>query len=92
MRKIKCVCAGALCAAALIGISAPNATSVKTYQVTGPLLEQTPNSIVVQKGKDRWELARDQNTKITGDLQVGSKVTITYTMVAQEVEVKAPKK
>lgn len=63
----------------------------KTYQVTGPVLEVSDSMIAVQKGKDRWEIARDSNTKVTGDLKVGAKVTITYTMSATEVEVKAEK-
>jgi hypothetical protein len=44
--------------------------------------------IVVQKGKDRWEIARGADTKVTGDLKVGSKVTIEYRMNAATVEVK----
>lgn len=63
----------------------------KTYQVTGPVLEMNDTMIAVQKGKERWEIARDSNTKVTGDLKVGAKVTITYTMSATEVEVKAEK-
>jgi len=63
----------------------------KTYQVTGPVLEMNDSMIAVQKGKDRWEIARDANTKVTGDLKVGAKVTITYTMSATDVEVKADK-
>jgi hypothetical protein len=63
----------------------------KTYQVTGPVLEVNDSMIAVQKGKDRWEIARDASTKVTGDLKVGAKVTITYTMTATEVEVKAEK-
>lgn len=63
----------------------------KTYQVTGPVLEMNDTMIAVQKGKERWEIARDANTKVTGDLKVGAKVTITYTMSATEVEVKADK-
>ena len=63
----------------------------KTYQVTGPVLEMNDSMIAVQKGKDRWEIARDSNTKVTGDLKVGAKVTITYTMTATEAEVKAGK-
>ena len=63
----------------------------KTYQVTGPILEMNDNMIAVQKGKDRWEIARDSSTKVTGDLKVGAKVTITYTMRATEVEVKPEK-
>jgi hypothetical protein len=67
------------------------AAGTKTYQVTGPVLEMNDNMIAVQKGKDRWEIARDSSTKVTGDLKVGAKVTITYTMSATDVEVKAAK-
>ncbi len=68
------------------------AAGPKTYQVTGPVLEMTGDVIVVQKGKDKWEIARDAATKVTGDLKVGSKVTIEYTMKAATVEVKEDKK
>lgn len=68
------------------------AAEVKTYQVTGPVLEVTDTMIAVQKGKDRWELARDKDTKVTGDLKVGSKVTIEYRMTATKVEVKEAEK
>jgi hypothetical protein len=68
------------------------AAPVKTYQVTGPVLEVTDTMIAVQKGKDRWELARDKDTKVTGDLKVGAKVTIEYVMTAGKVEVKEEKK
>jgi len=67
------------------------AASPKTYQVTGPILEMNDSMIAVQKGKDRWEIARDSSTKVTGDLKVGAKVTITYTMTATQVEAKADK-
>ncbi|MFZ2087232.1 MAG: hypothetical protein WAU47_01545 [Desulfobaccales bacterium] len=65
------------------------AAAVKTYQVTGPVLELTDDMIAVQKGKDRWELARTPDTKVEGDLKVGAKVTIEYKMTATKVEVKA---
>ncbi len=71
--------------------SAAFAAGAKTYQVTGPVLEATDSMIAVQKGKDRWEIARDASTKVTGDLKVGEKVMITYTMTATEAEVKAGK-
>jgi hypothetical protein len=76
----------ALCALALAG---PAGAAVKTYQVTGPVLEVNDTMIAVQKGKDRWEVARDAGTKVTGDLKVGSKVTIEYRMTATAVDVKA---
>ena len=62
------------------------------YQVTGPVLEVKNDSITVQKGSEKWEIARDKDTKITGDLKVGSKVTIQYTMKAASVEVKGEEK
>jgi len=65
--------------------------ATKTYQVTGPVLEVSDTMIAVQKGKDRWEIARDASTKVTGDLKVGAKVTIEYRMTATSVEVKAEK-
>jgi hypothetical protein len=64
------------------------AATMKTYQVTGPVLEVRPDAIVVQKGADKWEIARDAGTKVTGDLKVGAKVTIMYRMTATDVEVK----
>ena len=67
------------------------AGSVK-YQVTGPVQEVRDDALVVQKGNEKWEIARDMATGISGDLKVGSKVTVFYTMKAMKIEVKeAPK-
>lgn len=65
------------------------AAATKTYQVTGPVLEVKDDVIIVQKGKEKWEIARTPETKVTGELKVGSKVTIEYRMTATTVEVKA---
>ena len=62
--------------------------ATKTYQVTGPVLEVNNDVIVVQKGKEKWEIARTADTKVTGDLKVGAKVTIEYRMTAATVEAK----
>jgi hypothetical protein len=67
------------------------ASSAWAYQVTGPVLEVTDTKIVVQKGKEKWELARTPETKVTGDLKVGSKVTVEYSMTAKSIEVKGEK-
>jgi hypothetical protein len=93
MTKTAQWCVSALVMVALlVGMPAPSsAAPPKTYQVTGPVLEVTADTIVVQKGKDRWEIARDAGTKVTGDLKVGSKVTIEYRMTATTVEVKPDK-
>jgi cell division protein YceG involved in septum cleavage len=68
------------------------AAALESYQVTGPVLEVKDNSITVQKGKEKWEIARDKDTKVTGDLKVGSKVTIKYQMKATSIEAKGAAK
>ena len=80
-----------ICAAALLAASSLKGADAKTYQVTGPVLEITPTTITVQKGNDKWEIARDSKTKLPANVKVGSKVTIYYTMTATEVEVKESK-
>jgi hypothetical protein len=56
------------------------------YQVTGPVLDVSDNTIVVQKGKEKWEIARDKDTKVTGSLKKGDKVTVQYRMTATSIE------
>lgn len=68
------------------------AAAPKTYQVTGPILELTDTAIVVQKGKEKWEISKDAASKVNGELKVGSKVTIEYFMTAKSIEVKEDKK
>jgi len=58
------------------------------YQVTGPVLAVTDKAITVKKGSSPWTVSRDAGTQVTGDLKVGSKVTIKYHMVADTVTVK----
>ncbi len=82
----------ALIGIALLAASTSMAAGTKTYQVTGPVLEVRPDAVVVQKGKEKWEIAKDKDTKVTGDLKVGSKVTIMYTMKAATIEAKAEAK
>ena len=64
------------------------APAVKTYQVTGPVLELTDTKIVIQKDTEKWELVRTADLKVTGELKVGAKVTVKYTMTATSVDVK----
>ncbi len=62
--------------------------ATKTYQVTGPIDEVKDESIVVKKGKEKWEIARDGNTKIDGKLKKGATVKVEYRMSASEIKVK----
>src|SRR6267142_3301890 len=80
-----------LLAAGALALSSTALAGANSYQVTGPITEVNDSMIVVTKGKERFEIDRDASTKVTGDLKVGEKVTIMYTMTAKEVEVKAEK-
>jgi hypothetical protein len=64
----------------------------KTYQVTGKVVELADGLVVVEKAdKEKWELALGPDTKVTGTLKVGEKVTIQYRMVATTAEAKGGK-
>ena len=81
-------------AASVLLASAASAGPGKTYQVTGPILELTDTMIAVEKemGKnERWEIARNPSSKSDSAMKVGDKVTVTYTMTATKVEMKADK-
>jgi hypothetical protein len=91
MNNISSLCKAAACAAVLFIAAAAHAADTRTYQVTGPVLAVTPTTITVQKGDEKWEIARNANTKMKGEPKVGAKVTIYYTMTAATVEVKEPK-
>jgi len=82
----------AVCVGILLTATVAMAGAQKSYQVTGPVLEVKDNAIVVEKGKEKWEIARDKDTKVTGELKVGEKVTVEYQMKAVSIEVKAAAK
>jgi hypothetical protein len=70
------------------------AATAQAYQVTGDVDDVSPTSITVKatggKNKgEKFELARTADTKVTGDLKKGSKVTVEYVITAKSVEVKA---
>jgi hypothetical protein len=74
--------------ALLLTASAALAAGPKDYQVTGPVLDLTDDVIVVQKDKEKWEIGRNKDTKVTGELKKGSRVTVHYKMIATSVESK----
>jgi hypothetical protein len=80
-----------LTAAALLLASGTALAADHEYQVTGPVTEVTDTSITVLKGKEKWELARNANTKAEAQPKVGDKVTISYTMTATSIQVKEAK-
>lgn len=91
MKMFKPLTAVAFAGSLLLAASVFAGPQAKTYQVTGPVLEISDTLIVVQKGDDKWQLSRDKDTKIEGELKVGAKVTVHYRCVAVDVEVKGDK-
>lgn len=85
MKKVLCV--GIILVFATLAFAA----APKSYQVTGPVLDIKDDVITVQKGNEKWEVARDKATKVTGELKVGQRVTVHYQMKATEIEVKEEK-
>jgi len=65
------------------------AGTAKTYQVTGPVVDVSADTITVKKGNDNWEIAKDASTKTSGDVKKGDKVTVMYRMTATSIESKA---
>ena len=55
------------------------------------MVEVTDTKIIVQKDKEKWEIARTAQTKTNGTPKVGDKVTVYYTMTASSIEVKPGK-
>lgn len=76
---------------AVLALASPLHARTVDRQVTGSVLEISDTKIVIQKGRGKWEIARNTATTattVTGDLKVGAKVTIQYTMTATAIEVK----
>jgi hypothetical protein len=74
---------------ALVFAVSASFAATKTYQVTGPVLETSDTKFVIQKGNEKWEIAKDASTKVKGELKAGAKATVKYTMTATDVEVKS---
>jgi hypothetical protein len=86
---MKNITAFSLIGASLLAFSAAAFAGAKEYQVTGPVVDVNDKVITVMKGKDRWEIDRNSDTKVAGDVKVGDKVTVMYTMTATSIEAKA---
>jgi hypothetical protein len=84
MRRVLIVVGVILIIAAIAYARAPKSD----YQWTGTVLESDGDHLVVQKGDEKWEFLQDKDTKVTGNLKVGSRVTVKYVMRATGIEVK----
>jgi hypothetical protein len=78
-----------LLAVASLALSGVAFAGGKTYQATGQVVKVNASMVVIQSGTQKLEIARDANTKVKGDLKKGNTATVTYTMNATAVDVKA---
>jgi len=74
-----------------ITVSASVAGS-KTYMLTGTVTDLKGDVFTVQKDNAKYEMTRDAEAKVNGDLKVGSKVTVVYKMTATTIVVTAETK
>jgi len=69
-------------------LSAASFVAAKDYQVTGPVVDVKDDAIIVKKGTEDWEIARDKNTKGPSSIKKGDRVMIKYKMTATSIESK----
>jgi hypothetical protein len=67
-------------------LAAPASAEPKTVRVTGMLAELRDDLIVIEKGKERWEILRTPGTAVKGELRKGGRVSIEVRMSAASVE------
>ena len=72
--------------------AAPAQAATKAIVVTGPVTEVRDDVVVIQKGKQQWEIARTPGTAIRGELRKGALVTVEVYLSAGSIEVRDEKK
>jgi len=74
----------------LVSFAAQAAT--RAILITGPITDVREDMIVIQKGKQQWEIARGPSTKVRGELRKGALVTIEVYLSAGTIDVREEKK
>ena len=88
MRRIV-VCLVIVGVALALGFGAGLRAAAKAYQFTGTVKASDGGTLTVEKSvKETWTFTTNKDTK--GTAKVGDKVTVYYTMIANEIEAKAP--
>lgn len=79
---------------AILFLGTASFAAAKDYQVTGPVLDVKDNAITIkaEKFNETWEIERDKDTKTTGEIKKGDRVTIKYKMTATNIENKTKSK
>lgn len=66
--------------------------TTRPIRITGQVVEVRDDVIVVQKGKEKWEIARHPAAQIKGDIKKGARVTVDFRAIAANIEVRDDKK
>lgn len=66
--------------------------ATRAVLITGPITDIREDAIVIQKGKQQWEIARGAATKVRGELRKGALVTIEVYLSAGTIDVREDKK
>jgi hypothetical protein len=75
------------CVALGLGFAAGVNAAGKSYQFTGVVKSADGATLTVEKSaKETWTFSTNKDTK--GTAKVGDKVTVSYTMVATDIEAK----
>jgi hypothetical protein len=72
--KIKII----FCLIAAASLALSGLALAQTNEMTGTVLGVTSTKITVQKGSEVWEIKRSRDTSVTGNLKIGSTVTVKY--------------
>jgi hypothetical protein len=71
---------------------APAMAATRAIIVTGPITDIRDDAIVIQKGKQQWEIARNPGTKVKGELRKGALVSVEVYLNAGTIEVREDQK
>lgn len=76
----------------MITMGFASVSSAKDYQVTGTVVENTDSKIIVDKKGEKFEIAKTAGVKTSGEVAVGGKVTVYYSMTATNIDAKGDAK
>jgi hypothetical protein len=69
-----------------------SAAGSKTYMISGTITDVKGDVFTIQKDNVKYEMIRDAEAKVNGDLKIGSKATVVYKMTATTIAVSEDKK
>ena len=67
-----------LCVIAAVSLLGSGILFAQTTTATGIVVALSQGSITIQQGADQWVIKRVPSTQVTGELKVGSTVTVKY--------------